>query len=49
VAHLRSLGVTHVFVHEDQLGDEDLERLRRRTDLQRIDGFGAIGMYRVTR
>lgn len=49
LAHLRSLGVTHVFVHEDQMSDEVLEAIRTSTALTRDDGFGAIVRYRLAR
>lgn len=47
LAHLRTLGVTHVFVHEDQMSDEALDALHREPALVRDDGFGAIARYRL--
>lgn len=48
-AHLRTLGVTHLFLHEDQVSDETLAALRARRDVTRADGFGSIGLYLLAR
>jgi hypothetical protein len=49
IARLRTLGVTQVFVHEDQMSDQALETLRGQTALVAEDRFGAIVRYRLTR
>lgn len=49
LAHIRSLGVTHIFVREDQVSEAVLAALRTRTDLTRVDTFGAIALYTVQR
>lgn len=48
-AHLRALGVTHLFLHEDQVSDELLAALRARRDITRADAFGAVGLYLLSR
>ncbi|MGC4081125.1 MAG: PA14 domain-containing protein [Vicinamibacterales bacterium] len=49
IAHLRTLGVTHVLVHEDQMGDAAMTALAARPDLERVDAFGDVGLYRFRR
>lgn len=49
LAHLRALGVTHVFLHEDQVSEATLAAVRATPALVRDDGFGAIGRYQLTR
>ena len=49
IAQLRMLGVTDVFVHEDQMSDEALAALQGRTMFVPEDRFGAIVRYRLVR
>ena len=46
-ARLRSLGVTHLFVHSEQLPDGTLGTLDARPDLQRAAAFGSIVLYKL--
>ena len=46
-ARMRALGVTHVFVHADQMPDGTLAAMDARSDVERIDSFGAIVLYRL--
>jgi hypothetical protein len=45
-ARMRALGVTHVIVHADQMPEGTIAALEERTDLARVDAFGAIVVYR---
>jgi hypothetical protein len=44
---LRSLGITHVFVHTTQVSPETLALANKRPELTIIERFGAIALYRV--
>ena len=46
MAMLGELGVTHVFVHEDQLSEEALALIEARTGLELVERFGSIALYR---
>ena len=46
-ARLHELGVTHLFVHTEQLPDDTVDRLNARDDLQRTGDFGSIILYRL--
>lgn len=45
---LRGIGVKHVFVHRRQLGAPRLEALKRVRELERVDGFGDVELYRLS-
>jgi hypothetical protein len=45
---LRSLAVTHVFVHTAQLPSETLGEIEERPELELVETFGAIRLYRRT-
>jgi hypothetical protein len=47
VAALRALGVTHAFVHLDQLGSLTVEDLDRVAGLSRLSVEGTIALYRI--
>ena len=42
---LRTLGVTHVFVHDDQLPADALAAVKARPELTPVETFGAISLY----
>ena len=44
---LRSLAVTHVFVHTSQVPADTFAAIRARTDLQLVDTFGSIVLFRL--
>ena len=46
-ARLRALGVTHLFVHSEQLPEGTLSTLDARPDLQRTAAFGSIVLYKL--
>ena len=46
-ARMRALGVTHVFVHADQMPDGVLAAMDARADVERAGSFGAIVLYRL--
>jgi hypothetical protein len=46
-ARLHGLGVTHLFVHGEQLPDGTLAMLDAREDLERSATFGSIAVYRL--
>jgi hypothetical protein len=43
---LSELGVTHVFVHEDQMSGEELVLIKTRRELELVETFGSIALYR---
>jgi hypothetical protein len=47
VRALRELGVTHVFVHLDQIGSEGIASLGALPGLRRMEVDGAVALYRV--
>jgi hypothetical protein len=47
VTRARALGVTHVFVHSDQMPDGVLAAMDARADAERVGSFGAIVLYRL--
>jgi hypothetical protein len=47
VAALRGAGVTHVFVHLDQLDPAEGPRLQARADLRRLAAEGTVALYRL--
>jgi len=47
VARMRALGVTHVFVHPDQMPAGVLTAMDARADAERVGSFGAIVLYRL--
>ena len=49
MAMLRQIGVTHVFVHADELSADALERLANTSALERVETFGTIRLYRLRR
>ena len=49
VATLRQVGVTHVFVHTDELSPAALGRLAETSDLEHVETFGTIRLYRLRR
>ncbi len=44
---MRQLGVTHIVVNGGQMPDGTLETLATRTDLEQLDAFGAIVLFRI--
>jgi hypothetical protein len=44
---LRQLGITHVFVHTTQVTNASLARIQSWPQLQMIDTYGAIALYRL--
>ncbi|HUR34950.1 MAG TPA: PA14 domain-containing protein [Vicinamibacterales bacterium] len=46
-ARMRALGVTHVFIHADQMPDGTLAAMDARADFERVATFGAIVLYRT--
>jgi len=46
---LRDLGITHVFVHTTQVSSETLAQVDARPELQIIERFGSIDLYRLQR
>ena len=46
---MRSIGVTHVVVNTDALSDEKMARVRVRTELQLLETFGTLALYRLVR
>ena len=49
IAKLREIGVTHVFVHIDELSAAALDRLAATMDLEPVETFGSIQLFRLTR
>lgn len=47
VTRARALGVTHVFVHADQMPDGVLAAMDARSDVERVASFGAIVLYHL--
>jgi hypothetical protein len=47
IAMMRTIGVTHVFVHTSQYAPATLDVLKSRPDLERMDGFGETELYRL--
>ncbi len=47
IAMMRTIGVTHVFVHTSQYELDALEALRARRELEKVDQFGDTELYRV--
>ena len=45
MAMLSELGVTHVFVHEDQMSEEVMARIKARDELTLAETFGSIALY----
>ncbi len=46
-ARMRQLGVTHIVVNGGQMPPDTLETLATRTDLEQLDAFGAIVLFRI--
>lgn len=46
---LRTLAVTHVFVHLEQLPRETLAAINARQELEPVESFGPIALYRLRR
>ncbi len=46
-ARMRQLGVTHIVVNGGQMPPGTLESLATRNDLQQLDAFGAIVLFRI--
>ena len=46
-ARMRQLGVTHIVVNGGQMPPATLETLATRSDLEQIDAFGAIVLFRI--
>jgi hypothetical protein len=47
IGMLGRMGVRHVFVHRSQLGQPQLDALKHVRELERVDGFGDVELYRL--
>lgn len=49
IDRMRALGVTHVFLHADQLPGDAIAAADARPELERVASFGSIVLYRLVR